>query len=109
MEIVKRKVKKEIELLFEIGKTYKTKFQTGDMFTLTQSPYIIHKESGLIIGVCNQAFGIYEHRPHLGECPLNIDRLIPEKKFEIEEVDVFSCCGERIDKHECKNNGRNRN
>ena len=35
---------KTIELQFEIGKTYKTKFQTGELFTITNVNYPFAKD-----------------------------------------------------------------
>jgi len=76
---------KTIELQFEIGKTYKTRFQTGELFTITKIKYRTDKT---IIGF----EGVYEKCPHVGICPLNFDRLIPETKTIEYEVEVCECC-----------------
>ncbi len=86
------------ELLFIVGNTYLTKFQTGERFTITRDPYIRHKETDLIIGTKTQAFGVYENSQDLGECPLNIDRLIPDFEEIIEEVERCEHC-KQIIKH----------
>jgi hypothetical protein len=99
MKIVKQKIKKEIDLPFEIGKKYKTRFATGESFTLTN--IVISKESknkGEIIGF----EGIYEKCPHLGICPLGAGRLIPEQRIEWVEGHAFSCCSRPVFCHECK-------
>lgn len=54
--------------MIEIGKTYKTKFQTEEKFT-------VEKITTNIKGEVVKAFGFYEKSPHLKNCPINIDRL----------------------------------
>lgn len=87
---MKKKIK--IDLPLEVGKVYQTKFQTGERFKLTQDPYRRDKD-GNIVGVSNTVWGIYEHNPELGVCPLPIDRLIPETEFTGEEIEVCDNCG----------------
>lgn len=77
---------------FEVGKTYKTKFQTGELFTLTKDPY--KRKDGLIIGIENTALGIYENSQELGVCPLSTERLIlpiiPQRDILHDRVDFHS-------------------
>lgn len=87
---MKKKISKQVDDLFEVGETYVTKFQTGERFTLTRDPYI--KKDGNVIGCSNTVYGIYEKATHLGECPLNIDRLIPNKKTITVEHEFCECC-----------------
>lgn len=85
---MKKTIKSFMELPFEEGKTYPTKFQTGEKFLLKK----IITNKGKIIGF----EGIYESAPHLGICPLNADRLIPDK---VVDVDICVCdkCGTPIE------------
>ncbi len=78
-------IQKTIELPFEIGKTYKTRFQTGELFTITDIKYKIDK-------TILRFDGIYEKCPEVGICPLNFDRLIPETKVVECEIEVCECC-----------------
>lgn len=71
-----------VYLPLEIGKTYKTKFATGQLFTVIR----ISKDT---------CWGFYVASPALGLCPLNSERLIPEYKTYT-EVEVCSKCGEEI-------------
>lgn len=70
---MKKLIKEEVELPFEINNTYTTKFQTKERFTITRMD--VDRD-----GNPKKFYGIYENHPHLGECPLNGDRLIPYKK-----------------------------
>lgn len=74
---------------FEEGKTYKTKFATGERFTITS---IIWNKEQIV-----RFEGIYEKNPKLGICPLNADRLTPELD-ETKGSEVYVCgkCGEVI-------------
>ena len=83
-----KKIIKYKELPFEIGKTYTTKFATGERFLLTK---IKTNATGRIFGFD----GIYEKCPHLGECPLGPDRLIPDR-VEDGFIDVCDCCNTPI-------------
>jgi len=76
------------ELPFEEGKTYQTKFQTGEKFLISK----IIKSGDKII----RFEGIYETAPHLGPCPLNPDRLIPDK---VKQSEIYVCdkCGTPIE------------
>ncbi len=87
---MKKLIPKEVDDLFEVGVKYQTKFQTGEHFTITRDPYI--KKDGIVIGRSNTVYGIYEKAPHIGECPLNIDRLIPPKKTITVEYEFCECC-----------------
>ncbi len=81
---MKKVISEEIDLPFEIGETYVTKFQTGDKFKITG----IRRNKG---GVATQFTGIYEKHQDLGECPLNGDRLIPRKKLTGDEYELTEC------------------
>lgn len=70
---------KTIDLPLEVDKTYKTKFQTKDTFTIRR---IDKKSTGVIITV----WGIYDSHPDLGICPLSPERIIPDK-MEVESID----------------------
>lgn len=89
-----KKIKKFQELPFEVGKVYKTKFATGDTFLLTKDPYK-RAEDGTIIKASHTVFGIYVGKEHIGECPLSIERLIPDKEFT-GEYEVCECCGREL-------------
>lgn len=69
------KVRKPLEL--EEGKTYTTKMASGETFTITS---LKRNPDGRIISMN----GIYNACPHLGECPISPERLIPEY-HEVEE------------------------
>jgi len=78
------------ELPFEIGKTYTTKFQTGEKFLLTKIKY---NTKGDRIGFD----GIYEKWEYLGECPLGPDRLISDR-IEDGFIEICDCCNFPIKK-----------
>lgn len=80
---------------FESGKTYQTKFQTGEKFTLTQDPYKRDKD-GNIIKLSNTVYGMYELCPHLGVCPISSERLIPEIELVDKEIEVCGECGREL-------------
>jgi hypothetical protein len=61
------------ELPLEVDKTYITKFSTKESFTIKR---IDTNSNGRPITV----WGIYEKSPHLGICPLNPERLFPDKE-----------------------------
>lgn len=88
------KVKKEIDLPFQEGKTYKTKFQTGELFLLNK---IVYKKKSKIEDpdVIVYFEGVYNNYKHLGNCPLNIDRLCPEKEIIEEEIEICNECGKQ--------------
>jgi hypothetical protein len=75
------------ELPIEVGKTYKTKFSTGEEFTVEK--IIRTPGSGKIL----YFEGLYESSKHLGTCPIGADRLISEK-VAVGTMDVCSNCGE---------------
>lgn len=61
-------------------------------FKITKDPYKRDKD-GVIFGVNQQFFGIYEDSPHLGECPIGNDRLIPHKELVEKEIEICDHCG----------------
>lgn len=74
----------EIDLPFEIGKTYKTKFQTGEKFIITDIVWSFKYEGEREkrVKVKNKMIyplGFYENKPEIKNCLINFDRLIPEK------------------------------
>lgn len=74
--------------MIEIGKSYTTKFAVAEQFTVKR--IINNKE-----GEPKTAWGIYENSLHLGECPLEIERLIdPMKK---EKALVCKACKKPLD------------
>lgn len=80
-----RKIKELRDLPLVEGKTYKTKFATGWEFTITT---IERSKSGRITRI----MGIYSNSPELGPCPLNEDRIIPEKEFTGKEIEICGHC-----------------
>lgn len=80
MLIIKEK-EEFVDLEFEVDKTYKTKFQTGEVFTIKEIRTRPFLGTTKVIGL----YGIYLSHPHLGLCSLNPERLIPEKKRIIVE------------------------
>lgn len=81
---MKKLHRQEIDIPFEVGETYTTKFATGEKFSITR---LIKNKDGEVI----MAYGIYEKHSHLGECPLSIDRLIQRKEFTGVEFHVTQC------------------
>lgn len=85
-----RKIKKFKALPLEEGKTYRTKMATGEHFTISR---IVADKFGNIV----RLLGVYEKSPHLGDCPLSPERLIPEM---VEDGEVEVCdnpkCGHPI-------------
>lgn len=57
-------------------KTYKTRFATGELFTVTEINRVKVKDVEKIVSI----YGFYEKSPHLERCPINIDRLIIDEK-----------------------------
>lgn len=84
-----QKIKKQVDLPLLVGKTYKTKFATGEDFTITSID--VNKN-----GKTTRIMGIYSNHPDLGPCPLNEDRIIPEKTFNGEVMELCSNCGDTI-------------
>ena len=91
MGVKKFKVYNDLEL--EEGKTYKTKFSTGEFFQIVKIVRL--KES--IIGLQ----GIYLSHPHLGLCPLSKDRVIPERVLT-GEIEVCDTCGTPLEYYKGK-------
>jgi hypothetical protein len=85
------KIKTYTALPFEEGKTYKTKFATGDFFILKKIVWV--KRHGEMF--IDRFEGLYEHKQDLGICPLGPDRLIPDM-VETGEQEVCSNCGHPI-------------
>lgn len=99
---------KKVNLEFEVGKSYKTKFATGESFKITKifkrifvkggnlnwnpddqkNPEFVDKDGKYIYWL----MGIYENSPHLGDCPLTPDRLFPEQTAIKEETKYCGCC-----------------
>lgn len=73
---IKKAIKVTKDLPLEEGKEYKTKFQTGDAVIISK----IEK---------NSCYVIYKNKPHLGLCPLSLERIIPET---IEIDDFIEVC-----------------
>ena len=80
-------IKKYKDLPLEEGKSYPTRFQTGETFLLKK---IIWNNDKMV-----KLEGIYEKYPHLGICPIGVDRLISDKEFDC-DVEVCSKCSEPI-------------
>lgn len=78
------------DLPFEEGKTYQTKFATGEKFLLKKIIWTKGKKPKIY------GFeGIYENSSHLGICPLGENRLIVDK-VEIEDFEVCDKCKQKI-------------
>ena len=85
---MKKLIKEEEDLPFEIGKTYLTKFATGERFTINK---IIIGTEGKMKGKIIGFEGIYEKAPHLGQCPLGGDRLYPQTRLTGNDVLIHIC------------------
>lgn len=71
---------KNINLPLELDKTYNTRFQESTQFQVKRIVY--HpKELDKQIWV----EGIYLDKPHLGLCPLNVDRLIADTQEVLDD------------------------
>lgn len=81
--------KELIDLPLEEGKTYKTKFATGESFTISK---ILKDKKGNPI----KLEGVYENAKHLSDCPLNMDRLIPEKELTGKVIRRCDNCSHEI-------------
>lgn len=92
---MKKTIQTKIDLPFEEGKTYLTKFQTGEKVLLNKINWREFKEEGVMVKKMVSFKVTYETRPHLGVCPLSIDRLYTDTT-EGENIDVCSKCGEKI-------------
>lgn len=75
------------DLPLEVDKTYVTKFQTKEKFTVK---VINTNKYGEQVSV----MGIYEKSPHLGNCPLPVERLIHDTEPG-DTVEVCEHCGRR--------------
>jgi hypothetical protein len=80
----------KVELDLEEGKVYKTKFQTGELFRIEK---IVRRiESTKII----RLEGVFLNHSHIGVCPLDPERLIPDSRIEQKEVLICECCGKDL-------------
>ena len=79
-----KKIKVFKELPFEVGKTYLTKMATK--WTFTVSRIDVDKKSG----AQRTIHGFYNGTETL-ECPINPDRLFPDKEV-VGEKEVCDCC-----------------
>jgi hypothetical protein len=82
-----KKIKTYLDLPLTEGQVCDTKFQSGETFTIKKITY----NNGEVIRI----EGIYNSSPHLGLCPINADRLIPER-VEHKEITVCGKCGTEI-------------
>lgn len=71
-----------VDLPFEVDKTYKTKMQVSEGFTIKRIIYHPQDKTKAM-----WVEGIYETAPHLGLCPLNVDRLVADS--QVVENDEF--------------------
>lgn len=83
------------DIPLEIGRRYQTKFATGEFFIVTRIEHFTKTGAKIMYPT---AYGIYEKRPHIGECPLSEDRIIHDKKFE-REIEICEECGEALDEN----------
>lgn len=70
------------DLPIEEGKTYKTRFATGDLFFVQK---VVITKSIVI-----RFDGLYVGKEHIGVCPLGADRLIPEKILVGEKLVILN-------------------
>lgn len=92
---MKTTIKKYSDLPFEEGKTYTTKFATGEKFLLTKVILIKNKIKGELVERISHFEGIYDKHKDLEICHLGGDRLIADTKYE-EDVIVCHKCKEPI-------------
>lgn len=86
---MKKLKREEIDLPFVVGETYVSKMQTAEKFTVSKITTKHNKATGK--NEIIRLEGIWEKAPHLGDCPLNPDRLIPRKEFTGKEYYVNVC------------------
>src|SRR5574343_40638 len=86
--------KPHVFLPIQEGVKYRTKMQTGEMFTVTRIIYR-RKSKTDDTKIPYLCYGIYEKSQHLGECPLAPERLVPNS-VEGPEEHVCSSCGDKI-------------
>lgn len=78
-----------------LDQVYVTKRAVPEEFKVTRDPRIIKKD--IIIGISDTIWGIYLNSPHLGECPIDITRLVlPVIKYQ--NIETCSKCGEHLTK-----------
>jgi len=81
-------IKERIEYIdkpLEENKRYKTKFQTGEYFAVKK---IIRRPNGMVVRV----EGFYDRDLYM-MCPLDPERLIPDKEPKVVQYEVCDCCG----------------
>lgn len=74
------------------GGTYLTKIGDKEFFTITKIVYLPKSKEDTREKI-SYVFGIYSNCPHIGECILNPERIIPnsyEKSYLKEKMDEFS-------------------
>ena len=84
---MKKKVKEYEPLPFEIGKTYLTKYASGDMFTITR--FECNK-----VGKILKAYGLFEEKPYRegwGEMPMELERLNPHTRPIGRDIEYTIC------------------
>lgn len=96
---MRKEVKEIIVLPFEVGKTYKTKFATGDLFKVSK---IIIGTTGINKGKVIGFEGIYIDKEHIGTCPLDGSRLIPEYQETGRVFEICNKCKEALDEENKK-------
>lgn len=86
--------KSQVLLPIQEGVKYRTKMQTGDMFTVTRIVYR-RKSKTDDTKIPYLCYGIYDGAQHLGECPLIPERLVPHS---VDGPDEHACskCGDSI-------------
>lgn len=92
---MKKTITKTVDLPFEEGKTYKTKFQTGESFILQKIKWREFKKDGVMVKEMSGFEGLYVKHPEYGTCPLAVDRLYPDTK-EDGTIDICHKCGEPL-------------
>lgn len=95
------KKKKFRDLPIEEGKSYVTRFQTGELFFVKKVKKIFFKSGGVSVEKVVGYEGIYWNAKHLGICPLAVDRLIPQR-VEDGFMYVCDCCNTEINIEDLK-------
>jgi len=89
------KQKKHKDLPIEEGKTYKTRFQTGELFHVVKVVKRYFKSGDYSVEKVLGYEGIYLSHKDLGICPLAADRLVPQQIDDGFKY-VCDCCGEEV-------------
>lgn len=87
---IKKPITKKVDLPFEEGKEYKTKFQSGETVLLTKIDKNIDPKTKDIKSILY--YGIYQRYQHLGVCLISIDRLIPDTTLVDDFIEICGCC-----------------